>query len=577
MHDGILLELLIIFALSVSVVYLCHRLGIAPIIGFLLTGAVAGPFGLTLIDSIEQVELLAEIGVMLLLFTIGMELSLTKLVEMQRAVFVGGGLQVGLTVAVGALLAVALGFPLNQSLFFGFLLAHSSTAIVLKTLQSRGEVGSAHGGAAVGVLIFQDLIVVPMLLLVPLLAGKAENPMLEMGLFSLKFVGIGFALWFGARRLIPAMLNAIVRLRDPELFLLFIIAIGLGIAWLTAAAGLSLALGAFLAGLIISESEYGHQAFASVLPFRDVFTSLFFISVGMLMDVGFLWNHLGLILTLTLLAILCKALLTSGAVLSAGIGFAAAAGAGLTLAQIGEFAFVLARSGVDEGLLSQQAYQTFLAVSVLTMSMTPLLAGRAGRWGRKLAHMPLFRRLALGAEAANPTKDTLHNHLIIIGFGENGHTMAQLARYHGIDHLILETNPETVRREKLAGAHIQFGDASRASILKHAGIDHAKALLITVPDAAATRHILHTARHLRADLPIIARTSFKNEVEALETLGATHVVAMQLEASVVLCQHTLRHLEIPQEQILLDLDDIRHHRLPGATHPPEAPQPPAHG
>ncbi len=203
MHDKILVELLIIFGLSVAVVYLCHQMKIAPILGFLLTGAAAGPFGLSLISSVKEVELLAEIGVMLLLFTIGLELSLKKLVEMRKAVFIGGGLQVGLTILAGGGVALALGFPANQSVFLGFLVALSSTAIVLKVLQERGEVGSAHGSAATGVLIFQDLIVVPMLLLIPLLAGKAQDPLKEMVLFAVKFIVIGIVLWYGARRSLP--------------------------------------------------------------------------------------------------------------------------------------------------------------------------------------------------------------------------------------------------------------------------------------------------------------------------------------------------------------------------------------
>ncbi|MBF0446053.1 MAG: cation:proton antiporter [Magnetococcales bacterium] len=306
------MELLVVFSLAVVVVYICHRFRIAPILGFLITGAMAGPHGFSLVSSIKEVELLAEIGVMLLLFTIGLELSLEKLVEMKRAVFLGGGVQVGLTVAIGCGIAWILGYSPNHSIFIGFLVTLSSTAIVLKILQEQGEVGTAHGGASVGILIFQDLIVVPMLLLIPLLAGKAENPLLEMAIFLLKFAAIGLALWFGARRLIPAVLFMIVKKRDPELFLLSIIVIGLGIAWLTALAGLSLALGAFLAGLIISESEYGHQAFATILPFRDIFTSLFFISVGMLLDVGFLWIHFPLVMVGTLSVILLKTLLAGG-------------------------------------------------------------------------------------------------------------------------------------------------------------------------------------------------------------------------------------------------------------------------
>ena len=561
MHDGILIELLIIFSLSVAVVYLCHRFRIAPILGFLITGAMAGPHGFALVSSVKEVELLAEIGVMLLLFTIGLELSLKKLVEMKRAVFVGGGLQVGLTVVLVGGLAWMWGEQPGQAIFIGFLVTLSSTAIVLKILQERGEVGATHGGASVGILIFQDLIVVPMLLLIPLLAGKAENPLLEMGIFLLKFTVIGLALWFGARRLIPAILFLIVKKRDPELFLLSIIVIGLGVAWLTAMAGLSLALGAFLAGLIISESEYGHHAFATILPFRDIFTSLFFVSVGMLLNSAFLWENLEWVMLATLLVIVLKAVIAGGSAHFSGVGFAATVGVGVGLAQVGEFSFVLAKSGVSEGLLSATAYQFFLAVAVMTMAVAPMMVAHAGRVGRRLALFSLFQHLAVVDETPSEKSKRLAGHLIIVGLGENGIAAVQLANRRGIDHVALETNPETVRREKAEGVHVQFGDASRESVLKHAGIMEAKALLITVPDAASARKIVASARHLRGDILIVARASFLGEVGELEALGANHVVAIQLEASVALCGKILDLYGATPEERALDLEDVRANRI----------------
>ncbi|MBF0456012.1 MAG: cation:proton antiporter [Magnetococcales bacterium] len=561
MHDGILVELLVIFSLSVVVVYLCHRFNIAPILGFLITGTVAGPHGLSLVSSLKEVELLAEIGVMLLLFTIGLELSLGKLIEMKRAVFLGGGLQVGLTVLVVFISALVLGYGANQALFFGFLVTLSSTAIVLKILQERGEVGTTHGGAAVGILIFQDLIVVPMLLLIPLLAGKAENPLLAMALFLFKFLVIGLILWYGARRLVPAILFRIVKKRDPELFLLSIIVMGLGIAWLTAMAGLSLALGAFLAGLIISESEYGHQAFATMMPFRDIFTSLFFVSVGMLLDAHFLWANLPWVMLATLSVIFLKALMAGGAAYFSSVGFAASIGVGVGLAQVGEFSFVLAKAGVAEGLLSAPAYQFFLAVSVMTMAIAPTLVAYGGRMGRKISHFPVFHALAVGRDNTRTREKSLTDHLMIIGLGENGHAAVQLACRRGIDHVVLETNPETVRREKAAGINIQFGDASQETVLKHAGIMQAKTLLVTVPDAAATRKIISAANHLRPDLPIVARASFLGEVSELQALGADHVVSMQLEASVALCERVLILFGATEEERNRDLEDVRTNRI----------------
>ncbi|HAT50498.1 MAG: cation:proton antiporter [Nitrospirae bacterium] len=561
MHNLVLTELLVIFSLSVAVVMLCHRFRVAPIIGFLITGVVAGPHGLSLVSSIKEVDLLAEIGVMLLLFTIGLELSLSKLMEMKHAVFIGGGLQFTMTTMIAGGIAWNLAIPSNQAIFIGFLVTLSSTAIVLKVLQQRGETGATHGRASMGILIFQDLIVVPMLLLMPLLAGTAAHPLQELGLFLFKSTIIGLVLWFVARRFIATMLFRIVRQRDSELFLLSVIVIGLGIAWLTALAGLSLALGAFLAGLIISESEFSHQAFSAILPFRDIFTSLFFVSVGMLLDASFLWDNLTEIIIVAIVVIVIKTFLTFGSAIFTRAGFAASFAVGLCLAQVGEFSFVLAKAGIAEGLLSPTSYQFFLAVSILTMAMTPSLVERSGRWGRTLAQLRIFRRLAIGRSPVDPTRKRLTNHLVIVGLGENGQNAKQLAHRHNIPYVILETNPETVRRELASGAHIQFGDATQPAVLQHAGIMNAKTMLITIPDAAATRNIVATVRHMNTDLLIVARSNFVTEVTELESLGANHVVSLQLEASVALCHKVFGAFNLPPSTLAQDMDDVRFNRI----------------
>ncbi|MBF0415566.1 MAG: cation:proton antiporter [Magnetococcales bacterium] len=561
MENPILPQLLIIFSLSLVVVYLCHRFRIAPVLGFLLTGVIAGPHGLSWVDTVKEVDLLAEIGVMLLLFTIGLELSLSRLLELKKAVFVGGGLQVVLTCTATALVAWLWAVPANQALFVGFLVALSSTAIVLKILQLRGESGATHGRVSVGILIFQDLIVVPMLLLTPLLAGTAAHPMRELALFLVKSGVIGLVLWFGARRLVATVLFRVVRQRDPELFILSVIVIGLGIAWLTAMAGLSLALGAFMAGLMISESEFGHQAFAQILPFRDLFTSLFFVSAGMLLDAGFLWGHLGEVGLAALGVVALKVLLTMGSAWFAGAGLAASIAVGLCLAQVGEFSFVLAKAGLAEGLLSADGHQFFLAVSIVTMAMAPNLVERAAWAGRRLARVRWLRRLAVGRKEVDVTRKRLSNHLIIVGFGENGQAAKLLAMRHEIPCVILETNPETVRRETDAGTDIVFGDATQTNVLRHAGIMQAKVLLVTVPDPVATRNIVATARQLHSDLVIVARANFVSEVAELKSMGANHTVSMQLMASVALCYRVFNAFNLPQTTLAQDMKDVRANRL----------------
>lgn len=561
MEHPVLPQLLIIFSLSVVVVYLCHRFRIAPVLGFLLTGVIAGPHGLSWVDSVKEVDLLAEIGVMLLLFTIGLELSLSRLVELKKAVFVGGGLQVVLTSAATGLVAWFWAVSANQAVFVGFLVALSSTAIVLKILQLRGETGATHGRVSVGILIFQDLIVVPMLLLIPLLAGSSAHPMRELALFLGKSAVIGLVLWYGARRLVATVLFRVVRQRDPELFILSVIVIGLGVAWLTAMAGLSLALGAFMAGLMISESEFGHQAFAQILPFRDIFTSLFFVSAGMLLDAGFLWGHLGEVSLVALGVVVLKCLVTIGSAWVAGAGLAASVAVGLCLAQVGEFSFVLAKAGLAEGLLSAGGHQFFLAVSIVTMAMAPNLVERAAWVGRRLAQVRWLRRLAVGRKVVDVGRRRLSHHLIIVGFGENGQAAKQLARRHDIPCVILETNPETVRRESEAGTVIVFGDATQANVLRHAGVMQAKVLLVTVPDPVATRNIVATARQLRSDLVIVARANFVSEVAELKAMGANHTVSMQLMASVALCYKVFNAFNLPHATLAQDMRDVRANRL----------------
>nr|CRH04308.1 Putative glutathione-regulated potassium-efflux system protein kefB [Candidatus Magnetococcus massalia] len=558
MHHTILIDLTLIFGFSVLGVWLCHAIRIPPLLGFLVTGTLIGPHGFGLITSVEEVELLAEVGVMLLLFTIGLELSLDKLLEMRRLVLVGGGVQVGLSVLVAAGAALLLGQPANVALFIGFLVALSSTAIVLKMLQERGEVGSPHGQPTLGILIFQDLIVVPMLLMVPLLAGQAEDPLQEMGLFVVKALAIGLVVWFGARRVIPMVLLHVVRRRDPELFLLSLLLLGMGIALLTAEAGLSLALGAFLAGLVVSDSDYGHHALSVVMPFRDVFTSLFFVSVGMLMEMAFLLDHLPEVMVGALILLVTKTLLTTGASLMAGTTLAAAAGAGLALSQVGEFSFVLAQAGLTAGLLEHDSYQYFLSAAVVTMAITPVLSGSAGRWGRAIASLPMLRnRFATREETASSSPTSQRNHLLIIGFGANGRAVWQMAQRRGIGYTVLETNPDTVRRESQAGVEIHFGDASRADVLRHVGLQHAQAVVVTVPSAVATRHIVEAAKRECPAVPVVARTPYQTEGEALKALGAEHVVEVDREASVALITRILTLCGRNQDEVEIETANIR--------------------
>src|SRR3989339_723427 len=415
MHSFILNEILVIILLSVVVLYLCQRLRLPIIVGFLLTGVIAGPHGFGLIREIEAVKTLAEIGVVLLMFTIGMEFSMRSLLRIRRTVLLGGSLQIALTLLAGFGAAKLFGYAFKEAIFGGFLLSLSSTAIVLKTLQDRAEIETPQGNTALGILIFQDMAAIPMMLLGPPLAGSFQGNASPFLLLA-KTIGIVLLVPVMSKWVAPRIFFSIAKTRSRELFLITTIAMVMAVAWMTYTAGLSLALGSFLAGLIISESDYSHQALGDILPFRDVFTSLFFVSIGMLLDIGFFLQH-PLSLTLTALGILTIKTTTAGiAAFFSGLPLRTALVTGMALAQVGEFSFILSETGVPYGLVSGDTYQAFLSVSILTMMATPSLIAVAPAVAHAIVKKPLPRRLKQGmAPNKQEAPAQLENHLLIVG------------------------------------------------------------------------------------------------------------------------------------------------------------------
>jgi CPA2 family monovalent cation:H+ antiporter-2 len=377
-------DLLTLLLASVPIAFLFHRLRLPTIVGFMITGVVIGPYAFGLISDVHAIELMAEIGVALLLFTIGLEFSLHRILEMKRLVLFGGGLQVVITVLLATLIAYGRGRPVNQAVFFGFLIALSSTAIVLKTYIDRAEIDAPHGRAGVGILLFQDLSIVPMMLMIPVLSGRdGSSPSRIVMTLATALAAIGLII-LATRKFVPFLLQHIVRLRSPEVFIISVVLLCLGTSWLTAQFGLSLALGAFIAGMMLSETEYSHQIIADILPFRDVFNSLFFISIGMLLSVSALVSNIGGVLLLVAGLIIAKALIVLIVVRFLGHSLRISTMTGLGLAQIGEFSFVLAKMGGPEGLLPDADYQQFLAASILSMIATPFLIKLAPRLGYSL-------------------------------------------------------------------------------------------------------------------------------------------------------------------------------------------------
>lgn len=547
METALLLDLLVVFGLSIGVILLGHGLKVPPVVGFLLTGMLAGPSGLGLVGAAHEVELLAEVGVILLLFTIGLEFSLSELTRLRRTVLAAGGLQVGLTIAaVGGLAALA-GMDHGQAVFLGFLAALSSTAIVLKLYQERQEIEAPHGRVALSVLVLQDLLIVPMVLLVPFLAGRAGSLGPALGLLALKAAGVAALLFVAARKLAPLLLRLVLRTRSRELFLLTVLAVCLGVAFLTSAMGLSLSLGAFLAGMVISESEYGQHAMEGILPFKDVFTSLFFVSIGMLLDVGFVARHPQVVAAAFLAILLLKGLIAGGATLASGYPLRTAALAGLGLSQVGEFSFVLAKAGLGQGLIGEDLYQLFLAASILTMAATPFLIKLAPAAAEYVAGR-LLRRPPPGAgedQAATAPAD----HLVIVGFGYGGRRLARVAAHAGIPHLVLETNPDTVRAERAAGVPIRFGDARHAAALTHAGIAAARVLAVVINDPAAVRRVTELARAANPALYIVVRTRFVSEIGPLRELGADDVIPEEFETAVEIFTRVMHRYQAPRDEI----------------------------
>ncbi len=550
MEIALLNDIVIIFGLSVVILFICHRLKVPVIVGFLLTGILTGPYGLGLVKAVHEVEVLAEVGVVLLLFTIGMEFSLEKLLKIKKSFLVGGSLQVSITLIISFFIARQFGQPIGQSIFIGFLVSLSSTAIVLKLVQQRAEVDSPHGLTTLGILIFQDIIIVPMILLTPILAGTSVGTIESVLFLFAKGIGIIVFVIISAKWIVPQVLYHITKTRSQELFLLSVIVICLSIAWITSSAGLSLALGAFLAGLIISESEYSHQAIGNMAPFRDVFTSFFFVSIGMLLNIEFFFQHPGTILLIAFAVLVVKSLIAGFATIVLGFPLRTAILVGLALGQVGEFSFILSRTGVEHNLLSGDLYQLFLAFSILTMAATPFIINLAPRIADTILKMPLPQKLKYGFLPVSEIKiSEQKDYLVIVGYGVNGRNVARAARMVNIPYVIIEMNPETVRSEQARGETIYFGDASQEAVLKNVKIKSAKVAVVAISDPPATRRITETIRRLSPKVHLIVRTRYIREMKLLQELGADDIIPEEFETSVEIFTRVLRKYLVPRDDI----------------------------
>ncbi|QPD03037.1 MAG: Sodium:proton exchanger [Candidatus Nitrospira kreftii] len=559
---GVLGNLLFIYTVSIAVVFVFHQFRLPSIAGFLVAGALIGPHGLNLISDIETVQVLAEIGIVLLLFTIGIEFSLKHLASLRRLLLIAAPIQVGGVIAIALLGGLVAGLPAPQAIFWGFLLSLSSTAIVLKALAASGESDSPHGRATIGILVFQDLAVVPMILLTPILAspndGALSSVLLTLGKSILVVGCIVAGAWFA----VPKLLEHIVRSRSRELFLLTIIVLCLGIAWLTSLGGLSLALGAFIAGLVISESEYSHQAIAEVLPFRDSFNSLFFVSIGILMDWRILLEYPILVVGLLILVLLVKFVAGVGAVLAASLPPRAAVMTGIALAQVGEFSFILAQVGQDNNLLSGAPYQIFLAVSVCSMIITPFLMQLSPHLGRRVEAMQRLLHWFPGQTTAHVLEAEgrhlrIKDHVIIVGYGLNGRNLARVLGETEVPYIALDLDGDTVRREAAHGLPLYYGDATNPNVLRHVKIEDARVLVVAISDPFMARRAVQVARSLSPKVHIVVRTRYLRELEELHQLGADDVVPEEFETSIEIFALVLRTYNMPQDFVMRKAEQVR--------------------
>lgn len=544
-------DIILLLTAAVVVVLLFEQLGLPPLLGFIAAGVLTGPYGLGFVTDVHQVEMIAELGVVLLLFLIGVELSIKQFLKMWRITVVGGGLQMLVTAAVAAPLAFVFGLEAPRAILWGMLVALSSTAIALKLLSTRAEMNSPHGRVSLGILIFQDLMVAPLILIIPLL-GESGSATSAIGGRVLLGLGIGVVVIILARYAVPYVLKFVVRVRSSEVFLFAILVLSVGAALVSAKAGLSAALGAFVAGLLISESEYAEHVVAEVLPFRDVFFGLFFVSIGMLFDVRVLLAMPLSIIGLTVGIVAVKAGIIMVICRILGLPWRTGLVAGLFIAQVGEFAFVLMTEGTRAGLIGGTSYQLLLAAAVFSMMMTPFAV--------KIADKVRAMGDNVGQDITVEPDDSvcrLRDHVIIAGYGLNGQNLARVLARQEIPYVVIEMNPVTVERLEELGTEVIFGDAGRPSILEYAGIASARIMVIAISDAAATRRAVATAHRLNPACHIVARTRFMNEVEPLQKLGASEVIPEEFETAIEIFVRVLQTYLLPRSIIESLVAEIR--------------------
>jgi len=523
------------------------------ILGYILAGLLVGPYtGGVTVTGIHDIELLAEIGVALLLFALGIEFSFSDLKPVRWVAIFGTPIQMALTMTFGFFIGRILGWDLSSSIWIGALTSVSSTMVVLKTLMNRGLLGSLSSRVMIGMLIVQDLAVIPMLIILPLLRDL-DSGLPFLGIAVLKAVGFILVMVIAGTRVIPLVMRFIVKWNSRELFLLSTTAIALGVGYATYLSGLSFAFGAFVAGMVISESDYNHQALSDIIPLRDIFGMIFFVSVGMLIDPGYLFNHIGDVLLIVFLVIVGKGLIFGVLVRFFGYYNIIPIAVGLGLSQMGEFSFVLARVGLNTNSISQDLYALMLSVSVITMILTPVLSALAAPIYR--FKKQFFRHETV--QTINIPETGLRNHVVITGGGRVGQNIATALNHLNVPFTIVELDYHKIEQLKKSGFPIVFGDASHPVVLDATSITHARLILITTPDTIVTQTIVKYCHSINPELTIIARCGEEDQMRTLHEMGVSEVVLPEFEAGLEITRQALQNLNIPPMKILQFTNRLR--------------------
>jgi K+:H+ antiporter len=545
--DHLIKELAILLLVSLPINVLFHKIKIPSVMGFLLAGVIIGPNGLQLIQDSESVKDLAEIGVILLLFVIGLEFSLKRMLKDLGVVVGVGALQLGFTGAAVFFLFNAYGYSMNQGVLFALLIPLSSTAIVLKMITDRAEIDTRHGRVCIGTLLFQDLAVVPMMLIIPLLSQSGQLSSLDFSVAVLKSLAAVAAIFFLARMIVPRSLGAIARLGSKEHLTLFVILIILGTGWVSQSMGLSLAMGALIAGIIISESEYSHQIILDVLPLRDYFSSIFFISVGMLLQVQIFFDSVFWFLGLAVAVIALKAVLAFFACLILRNSFRDSFIVGSRLAQVGEFSLLLASLALESDLFLPGQYQSFLIVAILSMLVAPLLIQVSTGLSMKLHS--LFRT-GLEEETESTGQDKRSGHVIVAGYGLVGRNLSRVLKETHTPFVVLELDGEKIKQALNEGVPALYGDSTHRDTLLRAGVKRAKMMVIaSSSDFMAAQQAVRLARQLNPEVYILVRVRYAAQVDELNAAGANQVIPEEFETSIEIFSRVLREYHISNNVI----------------------------